>query len=281
MVQPRDPGPLGPQTAPRARYIYRANPSVASAQGSRTATTEAAFFLPYLRPGIRLLDAGCGGGSITVGLGTVIAPGFVVGLDLEVQRLTEVRGRAGAAGVPVQLTAGDGERLPFADASFDAVFAHHVLQHLPAPARALREFWRVLRPGGVVGICDLDEGATLYAPATPLLDRARALELRLRRHYGSDPFYARTLRGRLVEAGFSGARMGATTQAWGTPALAQQAAAGWRARLAGPAGGDALVALGWVTAAELAAMEAAILAWGEQPGAFCALTDCAAVAWRP
>lgn len=266
--------------SPRETYIYHANPAVATAQGQRTAAQQADFFLPHLRPGMRLLDAGCGGGSITVGLAAAVFPGRVVALDREAQRLGETRARAAAGGVAnLSVVAGDLYDLPFPAASFDAAFAHHVLQHLRDPLHALRELRRVLRPGGVVGIRDPDEGATVFAPATPLLDELRALELRLRRRHGSDPCYARQQRRLLREAGFVRTEAQAVAQGWGTAALTHEAAAGWRARLAGPAGGAALVALGWTTAERLAAMVAAVDAWGARPDAFCAMTYCSAIAW--
>ncbi len=49
----------------------------------RTASLEAGFFLPHLRRGMRLLDCGCGPGTITVNLAEVVAPGEVVGIDIE------------------------------------------------------------------------------------------------------------------------------------------------------------------------------------------------------
>jgi SAM-dependent methyltransferase len=266
---------------PRETYIYRSNPAVAVAQGQRTAAHEADFFLPHLRPGMRLLDAGCGGGSITVGLAEAVAPVTVFGLDLEVFRLVEARRRTEeGAIVNAAFLGGDLHALPFPDASFDAVFSHHVLQHVRDPLAALREFHRVLRPGGVVGIRDPDEGATLFAPMTPLLVEARDLEMRLRRHLGSDPTYARNQRRLLLEAGFVRPEAQAVVQAWGTPPLARESAVGWRRRLAGPSGGAMLVALGWITPDRLTAIVDEILAWGERPDAFSAMTFCSAVAWR-
>jgi SAM-dependent methyltransferase len=270
-----------PQPHPGTAYIYQSNPAVAAAQGQRTAAHEADFFLPYLRPAMRLLDAGCGGGSITVGLAEAVAPGPVVGLDREVFRLVEARYRAYSTDVQnADFLGADLYTLPFPDASFDAVFSHHVLQHVRDPLAALREFHRVLRPGGVVGIRDPDEGATLFAPESPLLIEARELEMRLRRHFGGDPTYARNQRALLLDAGFVRPEAQAAVQAWGTPSLARESAVGWLRRLAGPSGGATLVALGWISSDRLAAIEDEITAWGERPDAFSAMTFCSAVAWR-
>ena len=58
----------------------------------RTAAKEAGFLLPHLSPGMRLLDCGCGPGSITVGLAEAVAPGQVVGVDIEPSEYKHLRG---------------------------------------------------------------------------------------------------------------------------------------------------------------------------------------------
>jgi cyclopropane fatty-acyl-phospholipid synthase-like methyltransferase len=60
---------------PVESYSQRANPIFEAELAHRTAAKEGAFFLPYLRPGMRLLDLGCGPGSITLGLAEAVAPG--------------------------------------------------------------------------------------------------------------------------------------------------------------------------------------------------------------
>jgi SAM-dependent methyltransferase len=97
--------------------------------------------------GGRVLDAGCGGGGMPLSFAD--EAGFVVGIDLV--------NRFGAAGVTLAKARGignldfvqaDGQRLPFADASFDWVFSHAVIEHVADAQRYLHECARVLKPGG-------------------------------------------------------------------------------------------------------------------------------------
>jgi 2-polyprenyl-3-methyl-5-hydroxy-6-metoxy-1,4-benzoquinol methylase len=62
-------------------YQHGHHTSVVSSHAKRTAETAAGFFLPYLNPGMRLLDVGCGPGSITVGLALRVEPAPTIGMD--------------------------------------------------------------------------------------------------------------------------------------------------------------------------------------------------------
>ena len=89
-------------------------------------------------PGAVVLDAGCGSGRI---FRYELAPGCrVVGVDIG----AELRDNPNVA----DRIRGDVQRLPFADASFDAVLAGHVVEHLSRPGVAMAEVARVLKPGG-------------------------------------------------------------------------------------------------------------------------------------
>lgn len=185
------------------RYTQRDNSEAEAWFAARTASREAAFFLPHLRRGMRLLDAGCGSGSITLGLAEVVAPGEVVGIDLQATQVEKARGLAVERAAPnVRFEVGDAYRLPFPDHSFDAVFAHAVLMHLREPVRALVEMRRVLRLGGIVGVRDPDYGGDLLSPLTPLLQQWLSLRARVREYHGGDSFVGRHHRRLLLEAGF-------------------------------------------------------------------------------
>jgi len=101
--------------------------------------------------GLRVLDYGCGHGMASVVLARRGA--HVTAFDLSPGYLAEARARASANSVSVGLVCADGERLPFADASFDRVWGNAVLHHLDL-GRAARELRRVLRPGGLAVFCE-------------------------------------------------------------------------------------------------------------------------------
>ncbi|NXY99075.1 methyltransferase domain-containing protein [Streptomyces sp. BR123] len=100
-----------------------------------------------LRPGDRVLDAGCGTGRALPALRAAVGPsGTVLGADVTPQMLAAAQ-RAGRDAEGALLLA-DVARLPLRDAALDAVFASGLVAHLPDPAANLRELARVVRPGG-------------------------------------------------------------------------------------------------------------------------------------
>lgn len=100
-----------------------------------------------LRPGDRVLDAGCGTGRALPALRAAVGPsGTVLGADLTPQMLAAAQ-RAGRGSDGALLLA-DVARLPLRDGCLDAVFAAGLIAHLPDPGANLRELARVVRPGG-------------------------------------------------------------------------------------------------------------------------------------
>jgi SAM-dependent methyltransferase len=259
-------------------YSQQANPAFEAELAARIASQEAAFLLPHLRPGMRLLDAGCGPGSITLGLAETVAPGNVIGIDNQSALVEQARALAAARGVTAaRFEVADAYRLPFADHAFDAAFANGVLMHLREPVRALMELRRVLRPGGIAGIRDPDLGTSLYVPMTPLLAQWLAMRVRVRQHNGGDPFLSRRYRRLLLEAGFVRAEGSASVDSAGSVEDTCRHAAFLKASLQGLA--RTVVAQGWMEREVVNATAAEIDAWAQRPDAFAATTWCQAVGW--
>src|SRR4030095_5203164 len=167
-----------------------------------TAEHSAAYLLAALRPGLELLDVGCGPGTITVDLARLVAPGRVIGIDRAPERLAQARAHASGQGGAIELRVGDVYALQLPDASFDVVHAHQLLQHLSDPVRALAEMRRVLRPGGLLAARDGGYPCFAWAPRDPLLTRWLELYRAVARRNAGEPDAGRFLKGWALDAGF-------------------------------------------------------------------------------
>lgn len=273
-----------PDPAPGSERPYRIDDEWSRAVFGRRTGRVAEFLAPHLRAGMRLLDCGCGPGSITVDLAQAVAPGEAIGVDLREDALAQGRALARERGVVnVTFQAANVYELPYPDGSFDALFACAVLQHLAVPLAALKEMHRVMRPGEVIGIVDGSSTITMRYPTNPLLekwDRLRALE---REYTTGRPSDALALRALLRAAGFTRTQASAemTTEA-GPPAGSleetRRVARNHLIRLHGVLG-ELAIAQGWTTKEELGRMAEALMAWGEAPDAFYARPAFTAIGW--
>ena len=99
------------------------------------------------------LEIGAGTGYFTLNLLRSGALGSAVATDISAGMLASLRASADQLGLPVETACCEAAGLPFEDDSFDLVFGHAVLHHLPDLPAAFREFRRVLRPGGSLAFC--------------------------------------------------------------------------------------------------------------------------------
>ena len=270
------------QQATRETYLHGYSPEHRAFLASRTAAREAAFFVPHLKPGMRLLDCGCGMGALTASLAGVVAPGEVTGIDWEPSQVEAARAWAAERGVTnVRFETGSIYELPFPDQSFDAVFANTVLEHTSDPPRIIREMYRVLAPGGVAGLCDPDYASLLQAPSSPLLEEAMALMVKVDAHNGGSPYYARHQRRYLLEAGFS--RTEGFVLAVGGGSI-EGTHGGFEMVLKptfrAPSFARTAVDQGWADHARLDAIVAELEEWSRRPDAYFALLQCAVVGWK-
>jgi len=262
----------------REKYIHGHAPATVRHHGRRTAEEAAAFFLSELHAGMRLLDVGCGPGSITRGLAERVAPGEVIGVDISTEILTAARQDAAARGLTnLQYQQADVYSLPFPNASFDAVFAHQVLQHLREPCAALREMLRVVRPGGLIGVRDVDWGTAAYWPADPWIDRFIQVHLETWSRNGGDPRMGRRLRGLLNDTGgVTDLQVTASVWCYATPPETLEWGESYADRILTSTMGEHAVEYGYATRSDLEAMAAAFRAWGVHPDAFWAFIHVAA-----
>lgn len=103
-----------------------------------------------LPQGGTLLDVGCGQGRSFRYLRDVFAPTRMLGLDADPHSIDLSRDEATREGIDVELFTSDCARIDLADGSVDTVFCHQTFHHLVEQERALDEFWRVLKPGGLL-----------------------------------------------------------------------------------------------------------------------------------
>ncbi len=265
-------------TNQREQYTMGYGPAATAIMATRTAQSHAAFFLPYLKPGMSLLDCGCGPGTITAGFAELVAPGQVVGTEIEESHVTIAREKAVTNNVGnVRFETADIYELPFDNASFDAVFVSAVLGNLKEPIRGMREAHRVLKPGGVIGVKEFDHGGDLLYPPDPAVEKYGELYLRLRRENGHDPETGRKIGALLIDAGFRDLNLSAVYEPFAGPQGAgsfAQASIG----LLLESWGEAFVSHGWATTDDIKEMIAGWHRFPNLPGAIFAAAWCEAAA---
>ena len=183
----------------------------------RSAETHAAYLLPHLKDGDRVLDFGCGPGTITVGLARAIEPGEVHGIDMEESQIAMARSAAEAGGHDNAIFhVGDVTALPFEDNSFDVAHSHAVLMHVPDTAAVLSEVKRVLKPGGIVASREMFVESSFLEPGDENVDAAWATFSRLLAANDGHPQMGKELRNKFQQAGFSDVRVGGSFTFFGT-----------------------------------------------------------------
>lgn len=136
----------------------------------RTLDSEIPELKPFLKPGMKVLDVGCGPGTITLGVAEAVSPGEVVGIDPSPGYINSAREWAAQVEHPENITfqVGDSHRLDFPDETFDIVYSHTVLHFFLDPVMGLKEQKRVTRQGGYViasGVRDTAGGSYIYPPS--------------------------------------------------------------------------------------------------------------------
>jgi ubiquinone/menaquinone biosynthesis C-methylase UbiE len=255
-----------------ARYTHGHHESVLRSHRWRTAENSAAYLLGRLRPGIDLLDVGCGPGTLTCDLATRVAPGATTGIDASGEVVEVARATAAERGLTgVAFEVGDVYHLGFEEGTFDVVHAHQVLQHLGDPVGALREMARVCKPGGTVAARDSDYPTFTFYPSDAALDRAIAAYGALTRLNGANWDAGRLLLHWANQVGFAEVVPSASVWCFATPAEREWWGGLWADRFTLSELADQLVAAEVASAADLESFAAAWRGWAASPDAWFAV----------
>ncbi len=249
---------------------------------SRSAEVYSDFLLPHLTARARLLDCGCGAGSITVGLAGLVR--WIVGLEVCVGTLVPGAEHVAAESISnVRFVAGDGSRLPFSAGSFDAVLMHSVLEAASDPASLVREALRVLVPSGLLAAASVDYGGRILAgPHGNLLDRFYAVRERLWALDGiARPRSGRDLRRLLHDGGFTAIEATAHYLSYGTPEAVRRFGEARARDCEEPWFTTRAVAHGILSEAELGETRRAWEEWSRAPDSFLAFAWCRVIGRKP
>ena len=253
--------------ASREHYTHGHHESVLRSHTWRTIANSAAYLEPHLAPGLRIVDVGCGPGTITAELADRVGPtGSVIGIDAAADVITLASESSARPNLTFEVA--DIYALDLPDNSVDIVHAHQVMQHLADPVAALREMGRVCRPRGIVAARDADYSASAWFPGDQWLDRWRDLSLTIGRANGGEPDAGRRMLSWAHAAGFADVKPSATVWCFATPEDRDWWAGLWADRVTQSHLAEQAVEGGHATPDELSRIADAWRAWASHPDAW-------------
>lgn len=251
-----------------AVYTHGHHESVLRSHTWRTVANSAAYLADAVKPHMRVLDIGCGPGTITADLAALVPDGHVTGVDHAPGILDQARATAAERGLDnVEFAVADVHALDYPDDSFCVVHAHQVLQHVGDPVRALSEMRRVCAPGGIVAARDADYSAMAWYPKSPAMDDWLDLYRRVARANGGEPDAGSRLKSWALKAGFDDITdITASASTWCYSSAEERAwwSGLWADRTVASAYADRAVEGGHADAGELRAIADAWRDWGAQ-----------------
>ncbi|MFJ6379387.1 methyltransferase domain-containing protein [Kitasatospora sp. NPDC092039] len=160
-----------------------------------------------LRPDMDALEIGCGPGFTTELFLNDLPDGSLTCLELEPYQIEQARGYLGEHDEKrLRIVQGSVVESPLPDESFDLAHARFVLQHVPQPEQALAEIHRMLRPGGLAVIADVDDrlwGSVFPSPDLPAIEQVIEGRIRMQAERGGDRLIGRRIPQLLRAAGFT------------------------------------------------------------------------------
>ena len=273
---------MSDQAAQESTYTMGYSDDFQQLLDRRSVHSNAAYLLPLLKPGLRVLDFGCGPGTLSVGLARAVEPGELHGIDMEASQI-ELASAAAQGGGHANATfhVGDVTDLPFDDDSFDVAHCHTVLMHVPETQATLAEVMRVLRPGGIIASREMMVSSSFLHPRDEDTDAAWTTFARLLAGNGGHPEMGLELKAKLSEAGFADIRTSASFDFFGTAedvAFFHGFINDW---FYSPNVTAAIVKFGLATQQDLDRWQARMDEWKADPGAVGAIAFGEAIASKP
>ena len=270
------------QTPGSSRYTMGYSDDFIRLLDRRSVESHAAHLIPFLKPGLRVLDFGCGPGTVTVGLAEAVDPGEVHGIDMEEPQIDMARAAAEAGGhANATFHVGDATALPFEDNYFDVAHCHAVLMHVPDNRAAMAEVKRVLKPGGIIASREFIVASSFLEPGHEETVEAWATFAKLLAGNGAHPQMGKELKTLFLDAGFTNIKTTASFDSFGTTedvAFLHGFICEW---FYSPRVIAAATGYGLATEQQFAEWRALIDAWKEDPGAFGALAFGECIATKP
>lgn len=265
-------------------YIMGYSEAYLQILSSRTAANSCGYLMPRLTPGLRMLDVGCGPGSISAGLAEAIAPGKLHGIDIEPSQVEMAARAAAELGLSnAEFSVADVKAMPFEDGFFDIVHCGDLLAFVADTGAALSEISRVLKTGGVLGCREIIMDAFLIHPdpdPNPLAAGYAVFADTLRADDGH-PQMGKELAGHLERAGFADIRMSAGFEVFSGPERLRLMLALGEQWYFGTEFADSAVQYGAADTGMLDEVRNAVDAWHRSTGAMAAFAYGEALAVKP
>lgn len=274
--------PLTREASATPDYTMGYSNVILETQLRATVETSAAHLLPHLNPGLRLLDFGCGPGTISLGLAEAVAPGEMHGVDMDASQIERARSLAAEQGHEnAVFHVGDVTDLQFEDAFFDVAHCRSVLMHVPDTAAVLSEVKRVLKPGGIIACREMICDSAFTHPDSGMLMRSWEMFADLVEADDGHPQMGKDMKTHLLEAGFADVAMSASFSVYNTPgeiASVHRLISQW---LLSPEIAEAAIKYGASSEELVNDLRVAYDRWKDHPGALFAFAYGEAVATTP